>query len=690
MKEKENKKTDLSKHEHHEAVLQSIISDIRKDIEKKTNGCTASIGCSNNKFLAKMSTNHVKPNDAMVLIRKQEIVEFFLGREERTDGEKKKNFTTTVKLHDLPGIGRKIYTKLKTNGLETVPDIWNRILFHSTKRTKKLSSKNGQIMEEETQEDHQYDNIFNTVTKDITPVEHELAAILGKKRAENLVQYSLGKDPRPIVPENTRKSIGAECNYGVRFDGPYGVDYMIRGLAAEVQKRMNLVGVLGGKHLTLKVKQRKENEPKEPIKFNGHGLTNNLSKSHTSVNCISDVKEMVRIALDLYLKEFKQSLGIDKNDIRGMGIVLTKLQFSTDSQNNPDNNGSTTIDIAKNSSYTEIAAESNTGLTSWLQDKPHNSSNSGQVQLNSEDQPNHKQGQDQRKRVSFAKKNNTHIRKPTSSSSRGGILKQTSVKRMLKLSSLKNRKNNNNVLPANSLYCQNDGSDDGSTKISLTQLDQLPLEMQLQIANNDENDLGTVTHYKKRKSANSNSTTRTKKKRDEKMVSKKRNSAKSIIVNRTKKTQKEPTHLDNNVSVTKTNQDTNESTSSSLESREITLDHQNREKPSETSSSTIETNTPDQSEITHSYDHYRDDILPLSNFLDSRPFPGDQDIESMKEFFEIVFKEKRLDDLVSMLRLVKQRHDGWSSSPYRKLLNSVNNLLSTESRRVLDVKWLGL
>lgn len=366
---------------------------------------------------------------------------------------------------------------------------------------------------------------------------------------------------------------------------------------------------------------------------------------------------------------------------------MTKLQFSTDSQNNPDNKGSTTIDITKNSSYTEIAAEANTGLTSWLQDKPHNSSISGQVQLNSEDQPNHKQRQDQRKRVSFAKKNNTHTRKPTSSSSRRGISKQTSVKRMLKLSSLKNRKNNNNVLPANSLYCLNDSSDDGSTKISLTQLDQLPLEMQLQIANNDENDLGTVTHYKKRKPANSNSTTRTKKKRDENVVSKKRNSAKSIIVNRTKKTQKEPT---NNVSVTELNQDINESTSSSLESREITLDHQNGEKPFETSSSTIETNTPEQSEITHSYDHYRDDILPLSNFLDSRPFPDDQDIESMKEFFEIVFKEKRLDDLVSMLRLVKQRHDGWSSSPYRKLLNSVNNLLSTESRRVLDVKWLGL
>lgn len=29
-----------------------------------------------------------------------------------------------------------------------------------------------------------------------------------------------------------------KCNYGVRFDGPYGVDYMLEGLTKEVQKRM--------------------------------------------------------------------------------------------------------------------------------------------------------------------------------------------------------------------------------------------------------------------------------------------------------------------------------------------------------------------------------------------------------------------------------------------------------------------
>ena len=68
-----------------------------------------------------------------------------------------------------------------------------------------------------------------------------------------------------------------KCNYGVRFDGPYGVQYMVEGLAKEVQKRMQGVGVKGSR-VTLKVKQRKQGA-KPPPKFLGHGSCHNLSKS---------------------------------------------------------------------------------------------------------------------------------------------------------------------------------------------------------------------------------------------------------------------------------------------------------------------------------------------------------------------------------------------------------------------------
>ena len=50
---------------------------------------------------------------------------------------------------------------------------------------------------------------------------------------------------------------GLQCNYGVRFDGPYGIDYFMNGLATEVERRMEGVGVKG-RRVTLKVKQRKK------------------------------------------------------------------------------------------------------------------------------------------------------------------------------------------------------------------------------------------------------------------------------------------------------------------------------------------------------------------------------------------------------------------------------------------------
>lgn len=47
-----------------------------------------------------------------------------------------------------------------------------------------------------------------------------------------------------------------QCNYGVRFDGPYGVYHFMLGLANEIMRRMEGVGVTG-RRVTLKVKQRK-------------------------------------------------------------------------------------------------------------------------------------------------------------------------------------------------------------------------------------------------------------------------------------------------------------------------------------------------------------------------------------------------------------------------------------------------
>jgi hypothetical protein len=95
---------------------------------------------------------------------------------------------------------------------------------------------------------------------------------------------------------------------------------MIRGLANEVERRMEEAAVKG-KHITLKVKKRKEGEG-EAFKFLGHGRCHNLSKGcdidgHVAIR---DCETITRYGIHL-LKE----LMIDKDDIRGMGIVITKL-----------------------------------------------------------------------------------------------------------------------------------------------------------------------------------------------------------------------------------------------------------------------------------------------------------------------------------------------------------------------------
>ena len=111
----------------------------------------------------------------------------------------------------------------------------------------------------------------------------------------------------------------------MRFDGPYGVDYMIEGLCKEVQKRMENEGVKGTK-VTLKVKQRKEGA-KPPPKFLGHGSCHNVSKSLDAARPTRLYSELSHLCKRMFL-----DLNIPKEDVRGMGVIVSKLHV--------DNNGS--------------------------------------------------------------------------------------------------------------------------------------------------------------------------------------------------------------------------------------------------------------------------------------------------------------------------------------------------------------
>ena len=126
-----------------------------------------------------------------------------------------------------------------------------------------------------------------------------------------------------VIPSAVNTHVSApnsQCNYGIRFDGPYGVDHLVEGLAKEVTKRMNSVGVKGSR-VTLKVKQRKQGA-KPPPKFLGHGSCHNLSKSAETSGGIptKDTSVISHIASNLL-----EQLNVPTDDIRGMGIVVSKL-----------------------------------------------------------------------------------------------------------------------------------------------------------------------------------------------------------------------------------------------------------------------------------------------------------------------------------------------------------------------------
>mmetsp|Transcript_46152 Transcript_46152/g.69595 ORF Transcript_46152/g.69595 Transcript_46152/m.69595 type:complete len:693 (+) Transcript_46152:232-2310(+) len=192
-----------------------------------------------------------------------------------------------MKLRSIPGIGYRMEQKLSQHGL-----------------------------------------VFVSHVLDLGRVEAErlLCLILGPGNGKKILQFCLGVDHRP-VQKAVRKTIGAECNYGVRFDGPYGLDYMMLGLAKEVEKRMEYVGVTG-KRITLKVMQRKEGAS-EPAKFLGHGSCHHLSKSRDIPTSTAPTRHS-NIISDIGMKLFAD-LGISKDEVRGMGITMSKL--STEAEN---------------------------------------------------------------------------------------------------------------------------------------------------------------------------------------------------------------------------------------------------------------------------------------------------------------------------------------------------------------------
>ncbi|GIL73675.1 hypothetical protein Vretimale_5440, partial [Volvox reticuliferus] len=240
---------------------EQLATRLRAEVVAATE-CTASAGIGPNILVAKLATRRAKPN----------------GQFRVTQGNVL-NFLGDLKVEDLPGVGWSLASKLDGLGISTVRQVW------STSRT---------LLQKQ----------------------------LGAKVGADLWAHAHGLDDRRVEPPKARKSVGAEINYGIRFEadaaGLAEAERFLGELAGEVAARLKTAGVRG-RSLILKVKRRQAGAP-QPAKFMGHGACDNISRSVTLSRFTDDPTDLRREAVGLL-----RALNIPPEELRGLGITVAKL-----------------------------------------------------------------------------------------------------------------------------------------------------------------------------------------------------------------------------------------------------------------------------------------------------------------------------------------------------------------------------
>ena len=238
--------------------VSEIVQELREEVMKQT-GCTVSAGIAHNMLLARMSTRVAKPDGQFHLSMDQ--VETFLSSQ---------------RVGDLPGVGYSTGSKIREIGIKTC----------------------GELRE--------------------VPVS-KLQSMFGLKIGSTLHDYSLGVDDRELKLTTDRKSISVDVNFGIRFQQLSEAEVLLGSLADELQCRAEEAGV-SGTQISLKMKIRKKNAPKETKKYLGHGVCDNVSRSMMLLHATRKATECTRLAVKLF-----RQVGPAAEDVRGMGLQLSKL-----------------------------------------------------------------------------------------------------------------------------------------------------------------------------------------------------------------------------------------------------------------------------------------------------------------------------------------------------------------------------
>ncbi|CAL9098799.1 unnamed protein product [Musa textilis] len=237
---------------------EEIASMIRKEI-KDTTRCTASAGIAGNLLLAYLATRSAKPNGQRFI-----------------PSEKVEDYLKDLPVMALPGIGYATYKKLKSRQIQTCGQMC-------------------MISKEALQKD------------------------FGIRIGDMLWNYCRGIDNRTVEVVQERKSVGAEVNWGIRFNNLTDCHHFLVNLCKEVSLRLQGCG-LQGRAITLKVKKRKKGAA-EPLKFMGCGDCESVSRTITVPVATDNVVALQRIA-----KKIFASFHVDVMEVRGIGLHITKLE----------------------------------------------------------------------------------------------------------------------------------------------------------------------------------------------------------------------------------------------------------------------------------------------------------------------------------------------------------------------------
>ena len=158
-----------------------------------------------------------------------------------------------------------------------------------------------------------------------------LQSLFGSKTGETLHNFSHGIDTRPLK-NLKRRTIGVECNWGVRFENQSQVDVFMSELTKELLLRCEDNNITSAKSITVKLKKRQSGQG-EASKFLGCGVCDNFSKMiNFGGRLVWERNSIAETGLRV-LKEF----GVDVEEIRGVGIQMNQVVYEDEKSEQPGN-----------------------------------------------------------------------------------------------------------------------------------------------------------------------------------------------------------------------------------------------------------------------------------------------------------------------------------------------------------------